>query len=140
MHFEFALDSPDIDLWNIDLVDTYLDLRYKVVPVNILFVSKTSSRRLQDGFKTCLQDVFKTFNVTIFLLPRRLQDVLEDEKLLRWKSVEGFFKTYLEDASSRHILKTNKCLLGSIINPVFPYSTLDARMKMHWQRQFSVIV
>ena len=59
-----------------------------------------SSRRLQDmslkdAFKTCLQDVF---SVTIFRLPRRLQevlrdvfktfskrlqDVLEDEKLLR---------------------------------------------------------
>ena len=86
-----------------------------ISPVNILFVPKTSSRRLQDvfktclqdGFKTCLQDVFKTclqdvfktylqdvFSVTSFCLPRRLQDViktssrhlqdvLEDEKLLR---------------------------------------------------------
>ena len=26
MHFGFALDSPDIDLWNIDLLDTDLDL------------------------------------------------------------------------------------------------------------------
>ena len=26
MHFEFALDSLDIDLWNTDLFDTHLDL------------------------------------------------------------------------------------------------------------------
>ena len=25
MHFGFALDSSDIDLWNIDLLDTHLD-------------------------------------------------------------------------------------------------------------------
>ena len=26
MHFGFALELSDIDLWNIDLLDTYLDL------------------------------------------------------------------------------------------------------------------
>ena len=26
MHFGFALDSSDIDLWNIDMLDTHLDL------------------------------------------------------------------------------------------------------------------
>ena len=26
MHFGFALELPDIDSWNIDLLDTYLDL------------------------------------------------------------------------------------------------------------------
>ena len=74
-----------------------------ISPVNILFVSKTSSRRLQDMSSRRLQDVF---SVTIFCLPRRnarclqdvfktsskrrqdvfarrFQDVLEDEKLLR---------------------------------------------------------
>ena len=28
-HFGFALDLSDIDLWNIDLLDTHLDLRYR---------------------------------------------------------------------------------------------------------------
>ena len=62
-----------------------------------------SSRRLQDMSSKRLQDVF---SVTIFRLPRRLQDVLED------------VNCYTEDAlktSSRHVLedifKTNKCLL-----------------------------
>ena len=39
-----------------------------------------SSRRLQDMSSRRLEDVF---SVTIFRLPRRLQDVLEDVKLLR---------------------------------------------------------
>ena len=68
MHFGFALDLSDIDLLNVDLLDqryTHLDL----------FVSKTSWRRLQDMSSRRLQDVF---SVTIFRLPRRLQDVLRD--------------------------------------------------------------
>ena len=89
-----------------------------------------SLRCLQDVFKTCLQDVF---SVTIFRLPRRLedalktfsryfarclqdvfarrlQDVLEDEKLLRWRRVEVVFKTCLQE-----VLKTNKCLLSNAL-------------------------
>ena len=132
MHFGFALDSSDIDLLNIDLLDTHLDLldrdipvnnlsprhlqdifktsyemssrrlqdvfarrrfvRYifldlldRDIPVNNLFVSKTSSRRLQDMSSRRFEDVF---SVTIFHLPRRLQNVLEDKKLLHWRSVE----------------------------------------------------
>ena len=66
-----------------------------------------SSRRLQRNnfsssktffqdvfFKTSLQDVFK-------MSSRRFQDVLEDEKLLRWRCFEDVFKT-------------NKCLLGIV--------------------------
>ena len=68
MHFGFTLNSSDIDLWNIDLLDEHLDLVDKITPLNILFVSKTfcrhlqdmSSRRLQDMPWRCLQDVFKT--------------------------------------------------------------------------------
>ena len=51
-----------------------------ISPVNILFASKTSSRRLQD----VLRDVFKTSSRRLQdVFARRLQDVLEDEKLLR---------------------------------------------------------
>ena len=81
MHFGFALDSPDIDLWNIDLLDTYLDLWDKVFPVSILFVSKTSSRlvqdmssrRLQDMSSRCLQDMFS--RRVQDMSTRRLEDV-----------------------------------------------------------------
>ena len=88
--------------------------------VSILFASKTSLRRLQVVFKmssrclkTCPQDVFKkcledAFSVTLFPLPRHLEDVLtslrylarclqnflKDEKLLRWRHVADIFKTF----------------------------------------------
>ena len=45
MHFVFALDSSDIDLWNIDLLDKHLDLLDTDIP-NKYFV--------------CLKDVLKT--------------------------------------------------------------------------------
>ena len=70
MHFGFALDSLDMDLQNIDLLDAHLDLLDTDTPASPrrLDMSKTC---LQDDFKACLQDVF---NVTIFRLPRCLQD------------------------------------------------------------------
>ena len=55
-----------------------------ISPVNILFVSKTSSRHLQDMSSRRLQDVF---SVTVFRLPRHLARCLQD-----------VFKTYLQDA------------------------------------------
>ena len=120
-HFGFALDLSDIDLWNIDLLDTHLDLLdADITGKNFACfrdVLKTSSRY---DFKTCLEDVF---SVTIFRLPRclqdvlwevlktssrlfktswkRFQDLLEDVKLLRWRRVED-------------VLNTNKCLLGHV--------------------------
>ena len=71
MHFEFALELSDIDLWNIDLLDTHLDWlspdKYTDIPSKYFVcldnVFKTSSRRLGRGkivtLKTCwrrLQD------------------------------------------------------------------------------------
>ena len=56
------------------------------------------SRGLQDVLKTFCKEVLKTSwkNLT-----RRLEDVLEDEKLLRWRHLEDVLKTCLED-----VLKT----------------------------------
>ena len=45
MHFGFAIDSSDTDLWNIELVDPHLDLLDTDIP----------SKHF-----VCLQDVFKT--------------------------------------------------------------------------------
>ena len=98
MHFEFDLNS-----WYIDLLDTNLDLlvvhgQIQISPVNILFICKTSSRRLQDAF-----------SVTIFRLPRRLQDVFA--RLLQgvfkklWKT-KYCYAEYVLKTSSRHVLKT----------------------------------
>ena len=55
MHFGFALELSDIDLWNIDLLDTNLDLLDTGIPSKTC-LQDMSSRRLQD----VLQDVFKT--------------------------------------------------------------------------------
>ena len=46
MHFGFALVPSDTDLWNIDLLDAHLDLLDKISQVNMLLVSKKSSKRL----------------------------------------------------------------------------------------------
>ena len=75
MQFGLALELSDIDLWSIDLLDTHLDLLDIDIP-SILFPSTVSSRRLQDMSSRCLQDVF---SITMFRLPRRLEDVLQDD-------------------------------------------------------------
>ena len=71
MHFAFALELSDIDLWNTDLLDTHLgllnpEISIQIFPVSILFVSIKSLRGLKDVFKTCLQDVFKTCLQDVF--------------------------------------------------------------------------
>ena len=53
MRFGSALDSSDIDMLNIDLLDTYLDLLDTDIPSKKLVC-------FQDSFKTYLPDVFKT--------------------------------------------------------------------------------
>ena len=66
MHFGFALELPDIDLWNIDFLDIHLDLLYTDVFKTCLQdmysrrLQDMYSRRLQDMSSTRLQDVFKT--------------------------------------------------------------------------------
>ena len=59
MHFGFALDSSNIDLLNIDLLDTQLDLLDTDIPSKHFL---------------CLEDVF---TLTIFRLPRHLEDFLK---------------------------------------------------------------
>ena len=103
MHFGFALELPGIDLWNIDLFDTHLDLlspdKYTGIPSKYIFwlhkifktssrhVFKTSSRHVfemssRHVFKTCLQDMSSrrpqdVFSVTIFCFPRSLKDIFK---------------------------------------------------------------
>ena len=165
MHFGFALKLSDIDLWNINLLDTHLDLlspgNYTDIPSkhfvsimsclhNVLFVSIISSRRLQDMSSRHIQDMSwislqDVFSVTIFRLPKRLEDVLQDVfKTSLQDTLQDVFKTSLQDVlktSSRclgwreivtlktfwrclqdmswrrleDVLKTKKCLLGNIL-------------------------
>ena len=56
MRFGFAIDSSDIDLWNIDLLDTDLDLLDTDIPSkNFVW--------LQDVFKTSSRHILKTTSV-----------------------------------------------------------------------------
>ena len=95
MHFGFALELSNVDLLNIDLLDTHLDLLDTGIPskyfVFLHNVFKTlqdmSSRHLQDMPSRPLQDMSSrrlqdVFSVTIFRLPRRLQDVFKTS----WKT------------------------------------------------------
>ena len=85
MHFGFALELSDIDLRNADLLDTHLGLlnpkiSMQISPVSILFVSIKSLRGLQDMSSRRLQrNNFSSSKTS----SRRLQNVLEDVKLLR---------------------------------------------------------
>ena len=59
-YFRFALDLSDIDLWNIDLLDTHLDFSDTDITGNHVYlqdVLKTSSRYV---FKTSSRHVLKT--------------------------------------------------------------------------------
>ena len=105
--FGFALDSSDIDLWNINLLDThtfrFVRYRYSHFFLSPRLLENVFKTCLPNAFKTCLQDVFKTCLPDVFktclqdVIARRLQDFLEDEKLLRWRRVGDIFKTCLED-------------------------------------------
>ena len=103
MHFGFALDPWNIDLRDIDLLDTDLDLlaghgEIQISPVNILFVSKTSSRRLQsNNFSSSKMSSRRLQDVPQDVFTRRFQDVLGNEKLLPWRRAEDVFKTCLKD-------------------------------------------
>ena len=57
MYFGFALELSNVDLLNIDLLDTHLDLLDQLSPVSILLVSIMSSRRLHDMSSRHHQDM-----------------------------------------------------------------------------------
>ena len=67
MHFGFALELSNVDLLNIDLLDTHLDLLDTDIPSKYFAclhnVFKTSSRHV---FKTSSRHVFKTSSRHVF--------------------------------------------------------------------------
>ena len=88
MHFGFALELPNVDLLNIDLLDTHLDLLYTDIP-NKYFaclhdVFKTSSIHV---FKTSSRHVFRTSSRHVFKTSsRRLARCLRDVFKTSWKT------------------------------------------------------
>ena len=132
MHFQFALNSSDIDLWNKDFLDTHLDLLDEISPVKNF--SETSWTRIEGMTSGCLEDVF---SVLIFHLPRRLKDILKtsyemsSRRLCKisskylgktvtlkmcWRGLQEMcwrcLYQYMSWIRLQNILKTNKCLLG----------------------------
>ena len=83
MHFGFALELSNVDLINIDLLDTHLDLLDTDIPSKYFAflhnVFKTSSRHVfktssRHFFKKSSRHVFKTFSRHVFRTSsRRLQ-------------------------------------------------------------------
>ena len=135
MHFGFALDLSDIDLWNIDLLDTHLDLldtdinskhflwlqdvlktssRY-VLKTSSRHVFKTSSRRLQrnnfSSSKTSSRRLCKTFSRR---LGRRKIVTLKT----CWRHLQDMSWRRLQD-----VLKTNNCLLGYYFKNIYKKTT-----------------
>ena len=117
MHFGFALELSDIDLWNEDLLDTHLDLLDTDIPVSILFVSIKSSRRLQSMSPRYLQDMSS----------RHLQDMssrlFQD---LSSRLLEDMSWRRLQDMSSRRLqynnfpsFKTSSRSLQYVLQDVF---------------------
>ena len=122
MYFEFALDASDIDLWDIDLLDTDLDLLYKGIPSkhfvclqDVLkmywrywrYVFKTSSRHVLEMSRRRLQhNNFSSYKTSSRSLVRCLQDVLRDVLKTSWKTKNCYAEEVLK-TSSRHVLKTS---------------------------------
>ena len=135
MHFGFALELSDIDLWNIDLLDTHLNLLdtdisskhfvclQDVFKMSSRHVFKTllqgkswrrlqgmSSRRLQDMFSTRFEDVF---SVTIFCrLSRLLQEVFKMSYEISSRRLQDIFARRLgrQKIVMLKIFNTSKCL------------------------------
>ena len=72
IHFGFALVSSDIDLGNIDLLDTHLDFLDKDIPsktfASLQYALKTSFRHV---FKTSSRHVLKTSSIHVFKMSSR---------------------------------------------------------------------
>ena len=125
MHFGFALILSDIDLGNIDLLDTHLDLLDTNIPSNLFFylqdmlksssryLFKTSSIRVfktssRHAFKTSWRDVFKTSSRYLCKRSWRRLGRRETVSLkMCWRRSEDMSSRRLED-----VLNTNNYLLG----------------------------
>ena len=112
------LDSSDIDLWNIDLLDTYKFrfVRYRY-PHFFLF-----PRRLEDIFKTCLQDVFKTC----------LQDMSSRRLQRNNFSSSDAFKTSSRPLGRRKIVTLKTCWSLLQDQQIFSGMTLTPVLLSHW--------
>ena len=102
-----------------------------------MLVLKTSSRHV---FKTSLRHVFKTFSrrlqcnnfTSSNTSCRRLEDDLEDEKLLRWRHLEDVWKTCLEDVLKTCLEDVLKKCLEDVLNTCLE-DVLKTVLKTSWR-------
>ena len=99
MYFGFTLESSDIDLWNIDLLDAHLNLLDMDIPSkHFVCLQDMSSRRLEE-----------VVSVTIFCVPIRLQDVLKDVFMTPSRRPRDVFKTFSRRLGRRKIIMLKTC-------------------------------
>ena len=120
MYFGFTIDSSDIYLWDINLLDTDLDLLYTDIPSKHFACLQDIFKTFwKYSFKMSLRHVFKTssrhvlkaledvFSITIFHLPRHLQNVFKtSSRRLGRRKIVTLMKMYwrrLQDMSWRPI-------------------------------------
>ena len=77
--FGFSLDSSDVDLWNIDLLDTDIPSKHFVCLQKKIHLP----RRPEDAFKTSLQEVFK--------MPWKTKNSYAEDVLKTNKCLLGYF-------------------------------------------------
>ena len=110
-----------VQFW-VQISDLYhCTVNSKMVPSKHLLVLQTSWKRLQDMFWRRLKDIFR---VTIFFLPRRLQDVLKTSgrrfTKMFWKA-KNCYVEHVFTTSWRHFLKTSSRCLGDKQNVYWGY-------------------
>ena len=148
MHFGFVLDSSDIDLRNIDLLDAHLDLLVTDIPgkyfVYLQDILKTSSRYI---FKTSSRHVFKTswrrLQRNNSKTSRKMKNCYTDGKLKTKKCLLGSYhnrwcKSYI---TSLKAVIVGKSLISAQLNidrilySVF-YDKILQLYRQHWVRKF----
>ena len=103
-------------------------MKLTLAPANICW----SSRRLEEVFKTCLQRNNFTSSKTSW---GRLEDVLEDEKLLRWRHLQDVLKTCLEDVLKTCLEDVLKTCLEDVLK-----TYLEDVFKTSWRQKKCLMV
>ena len=116
MHVGFSFELLTIDLWNIDLLDTHLDLLDTDIPSKYFAclhnIFKTSSRHV---FKTSSRHVFKTFSRHVFKTSSR--HVFKTSSRHVFKTcLQDIFKTCLQDVFKAYLQEVPKRCLQDVFN------------------------
>ena len=108
----------------------YLNSKLNNEPSKHLLVFKMSSTRLQrNNFSSSKTSWRRLANTSWRHLARRLEDVLEDKKLLRWRRLEDVLKTCLEDVLKTCLEDVLKTCLEDVLK-----TCLEDVLKTSWRQ------